>query len=171
MRFIRTIAALGWLAVSAACDPGGSDDHTDGHPATITGTAGAGADGGLTVCGTDPLVQNYTVSGSALEVTMLALSPAPPRIYQNEWLVAISDASGEPVTDPSAVVVQPWMVEHAHGARTPPVLVATDTPGEFQVTMMNLHMKGLWDVRFMRPEDMDNEANWTVVYTCVSDGE
>ena len=183
MRFPRVLATLACLeAVALAGCPTDSDSAvvpggpTAGMQAAPPGSPGAtpeaSTDGSteLTICNTHPLVQNTSATGPMLQVTLLTLDPAPPQLYTNDWVVEIKDQNGQPMTDASGLVVEPYMPEHGHGARTPPVLVPLDTPGQFDVTEMSLHMKGTWDIRFMRAEDKMLPANWTILYACVVDG-
>lgn len=182
MRFPRALAVLACLeAVALAGCPADGDptlvpgDSMAGMQAAPPGAPGAIPETGmagsteLTVCNTQPLVQNTSATGAMLQVTLLTLDPAPPQLYTNDWVVEIKDQNGQPITDASGLVVEPFMPEHSHGARTPPVLVPLDTPGQFEVTEMSLHMKGTWDIRFMRAEDKMLPANWTILYACVVD--
>lgn len=188
MRFPRAWAALAFLETVAlsGCPEVVDPNHVpsssagmpvagevqappDGQAPTAEASTGSAGTTGLTVCNTQPLVQNTVASDGALQVTLLELDPAPPRIYTNEWIVEIKDENGQPVTDAASLRVQPWMRAHGHGARYPPTIVALETPGQFQIATMNLHMKGTWDIRFMRAEDEEKPDQWTIVLACVTD--
>lgn len=85
-------------------------------------------------------------SGSAVTVTFVTANPAPPAMDDNTWVVELSDLAGQPLADPSISAVTPFMPDHGHGTPIVATATATDTPGQFQLTPINLFMAGFWQV-------------------------
>mgnify|MGYP001552691117 CR=1 FL=1 len=78
------------------------------------------------------------------ETKLMASDPAPPDRGNNTWTVAVSDASGPPVTG-ATIDVKPYMPDHGHG--TPIIATVTDKgDGSYLITPVNLFMVGLWQV-------------------------
>jgi hypothetical protein len=124
--------SLGALVLSAAgChDP---DDHSHG------GTADAGE-----VVEGDPLAPGFSKTGEAgLTVELLELSPAETVRGDNTWMVNIKDATA--LQAGCSVEVEPFMPAHGHGANQP-VVVSDLGDGSYELTPLNLFMRGLWTV-------------------------
>jgi hypothetical protein len=72
-------------------------------------------------------------------------TPAPPLIYNNDWVVAFEDAAGSPIEDVEITMARPFMPVHGHdGFYTPIVTPVDGEPGQFKVDRLNLWMRGPW---------------------------
>lgn len=163
---------LGLLAGTGGCNSdvapssaeGAADMHLDHDADAAVASAAAGGD--LTPCDTEPLVPGMVAEGENLTVTLLDLSPAPPRKFDaNTWEVEIRDSAGNPVTDLTGWYIEPWMVSHGHGAQLPAEITALDTPGQYTIASINLWMDGVWDVRFRVPDASERAA--AIFYACI----
>lgn len=131
----------GALSLAPACvsDDSGDDEHSE-HADGDTGSAD---------CSTDDRADDYAVglskTGESLTVTFVSADPAPPAIDDNSWIVSVTDGEGAAV-DNATIVVTPWMPSHGHGSAVEAVVTELDTPGEYELDPVNLHMLGLWEV-------------------------
>jgi len=84
-------------------------------------------------------------SGELLTATFVSADPAPPGMDDNTWVLALTDADGMPVEDLD-IVATPWMPDHDHGTPIEVEVSATGTPGEYELSPVNLFMAGYWEV-------------------------
>jgi YtkA-like len=134
---LRLPVALFFLLALAACGGGGSSNP----------------DAGDTVnCASDPRVTTYkpnlTVASKtgATKVTLVSSDPTPPAKAVNTWNLHVTDGSGNPL--PSvALNVDTLMPDHGHKSTTIPQ-VANKGGGDYQVTLLDLFMPGVWHVWF-----------------------
>jgi len=82
------------------------------------------------------------------QVRIDTADPAPPRKYENDWVVSVLDAEGEPAESTELFFVEPFMPTHGHDGTFEPTVTAGDEPGTFNVQRINLWMGGTWEVRF-----------------------
>ena len=100
------------------------------------------------VCANDPRVETFQtgmaskgVAGST--VTIVSATPSVVQQGLNEWVVSITDSSGQPFT--GTVTETGFMPDHNHGSPT----MSTVTPkgnGQYDISGINLSMVGVWMV-------------------------
>ncbi len=135
---LRTFTAVS-LLLAAGC---GSDGGDDGGGA---GGSGGGGLGDCSVPGADhPLTVGKKKSGpEGVSVELRALSPAPPAQFDNDWTVGVTDASG--AVEGGTVIGRSWMPDHGHSSPKP-IGVTEAGAGSYDLSPVNLHMPGLWEV-------------------------
>jgi hypothetical protein len=146
--------------------------------AACASSAGGGGAGGSppattdSVCDTDPRAETYVAGMSAtsldgsLKMSLMAASPAPPARGLNAWTVAITDASGAPLSG-ATIALKPFMPDHGHGASVIPQVTPMATQGTFDVQEIDLFMPGIWTNTFtITPASGPDES---VVFTfCIN---
>jgi len=140
------------------------------------GTGGTGGSTGSdpSLCSTDPRAEAYAIGLSAksmdgkIEVSFVDASPAPPTKGENAWTVEVTDGTGKPVTG-ATISLEPYMPDHGHGSSiTPQIKPMPSTPGQYQVTLIDLFMPGIWQNTFtIMPPSGTAES---VVFTFCVDG-
>jgi hypothetical protein len=140
---LRLLLALPF-ALALGCDSGkGEDDHA--HEAGHESETGHESD-----CEAETRDDEFAIglskSSDTVTVSFVAADPAPPAKNDNTWTVALTDAGGQPLADASITAAVPWMPDHGHGTAVEAFATATENPGEFVITPVNLHMSGLWEV-------------------------
>lgn len=129
------------FAMGAGCDEG-DDPH---------GGADAGVD-----CTTETRDDDWgiglTKQGTAITGEIMAADPAIPAKGDNTWTVALSDGTGPMAA--AAFEVIPFMPDHGHGTPvTAEITESATTPGEYEVSKINLWMPGLWEVNLYFPTE------------------
>ena len=79
-------------------------------------------------------------------------------------MLSVTDMGGAPLD--ATITVTPMMPDHGHGTPVEAVVTpSADTPGEYEISPINLFMAGLWEVTL----DLDlSEASDSVVFAfCV----
>ena len=84
-------------------------------------------------------------AGAWANMTFVEATPAPPDRGDNTWVVDVHDQAGNPVED-LAIVVDPFMPDHAHGTTIRCDVTPADVPGRYVLAPVNLFMPGLWEV-------------------------
>ncbi len=82
-----------------------------------------------------------TTVDNAFTVTIDDALPGPPDVGMNSLTVSVDAPAG------SSVRLRPWMPLHGHGT-TPEWWTGAETAGVWQFDDVNLHMAGLWELRF-----------------------
>ncbi len=103
-------------------------------------------------CSLDSRAQVFSAGMSAMaddgvQVVLVSALPAPPVRFDNEWSVQILDAQGEAL-DVTELQVEPFMPDHGHGTPEPPMPVAGQELGDWEMGPFDLWMPGIWEVRF-----------------------
>jgi hypothetical protein len=128
--------ALTFALTSAGCDS--ADDHDHDHDASDC--AAETRD--------DEFAIGLSKAGTTAAITFVAADPAPPALDDNTWTVVVSDLDGQPLADASITAVIPRMPDHGHGTPIEALVSATDNPGEFTISPVNLFMAGFWEISF-----------------------
>ena len=139
-----------------------------------TGGAGGSTSTGGSLCDTDPRAEAYAIGLSAksmdgkIHVAFVDASPAPPAKGENSWTIEVTDADGKPVTGAS-IALKPFMPDHGHGSSiTPQIKEDPTAPGQYQVTLIDLFMPGIWQNTFTVTPASATAEN--VVFTFCVDG-
>ena len=83
----------------------------------------------------------WSISGEQASVEVIEASPQEPVKGLNSWTVALSDATGELLTD-CALHLEPFMPDHMHGSN---VVDSTDQgEGRYLLEGFDLIMPGYW---------------------------
>jgi hypothetical protein len=112
---------------------------------------GATTGASTSVCDSDPRAEVYAVGLSAaamdgtVKVSFVDAMPTPPTKGMNTWTIQLTDAKGQPVNGASITVV-PFMPDHGHGSSISPQVMPMDMAGNYQVSLLDLFMPGIWDV-------------------------
>jgi hypothetical protein len=166
---LAALALLASLALASGCDSGSGDDehadhdeHAEGHATSESesghaeesagdthGSATGETEGGDCAAETrdDAFAVGLSKSGSLVTATFVSSDPAPPIKGDNTWVLDFTDAQGMPLVDVEMVVI-PMMPDHGHGTPINAVVTATETPGRYEVTPVNLFMAGYWEITF-----------------------
>jgi hypothetical protein len=84
----------------------------------------------------------------SFDLTFVAATPEPPDEGDNDWVLQVSDAAGDPVE--ADVVVTPWMPAHGHGVSPPDYFSrSTGVDGEVAIDTFDLIMPGTWEFRIL----------------------
>ena len=122
----------------------GHETHGDTHGDTHGETHGGEVD-----CSMEDRDDEYAPglerSGAIYTATFVSVEPDPPALDDNDWVVAITDGAGEAAED-LTILATPWMPDHGHGTPIEVVVAATENPGEYSLSPVNLFMAGLWQV-------------------------
>ncbi len=99
-------------------------------------------------CASDPRVEAFSVpllSKGAAGASIVIESGIPSVVQQglNEWMVKITDATGNPVD--GTVSVLSSMPDHGHSSPTLPTITPKGN-GEYDIANINLSMRGVWTV-------------------------
>jgi hypothetical protein len=101
-------------------------------------------------CVADPRGEPFSIGISKLgrdnrlTFSIMAATPAPPARGDNNWTIAVSNSSGAVVG--ATVTAKPFMPDHRHGsAITAVVTPQATTPGQYDITPVNLWMPGIWE--------------------------
>jgi hypothetical protein len=114
---------------------------------------GGGTTGQASVCDSDPRAETYAVGLSALamdgavKASFVDAMPTPPTKGLNTWTIQLSDAQGQPVSG-AIMTVHPFMPDHGHGSSVTPQVMPMPTAGNYQVSLLDFFMPGIWDVTF-----------------------
>jgi hypothetical protein len=123
-------------------------------PLAACATSNGGASTGqASVCDTDPRAETYSAGLSAaatdgtVKVSFVDAMPTPPTKGMNTWTIQLSDANGQPMNG-ATIAVLPFMPDHGHGSSITPQVTPMPTAGNYQVSLLDLFMPGIWDVTF-----------------------
>jgi hypothetical protein len=93
---------------------------------------------------------SFVIAGSFYAgETATAGKDEPPAVANNEWVLKVLDATGQPVTDalvtfppqpPNAS--NPWMPDHTHGAL--PAKAVNNKDGTYTISPLYFFMGGIW---------------------------
>lgn len=102
------------------------------------------------VTGVDTFVVGLAKPGmnNMLEFKMLSATPAPPARGNNTWVVEVGIMQSGVVTGPlenATFDVVPFMPAHQHGTGVPVEITAMSTPGQYELSPVNLWMQGVWE--------------------------
>ena len=134
MKHMPRLALLALALASPAC---GSSDDTSAPDATN--------------CASDSRAEQFTAGmgklGDAglIHFTLVSSTPAPPARNDNDWVIALTDAGGTPLTG-ATMSVKPFMPDHNHGTGIVASVNETSTPGTYDASPVNLFMPGVWEV-------------------------
>lgn len=139
---VRTNAMRRLLLAVALLAPGCADDGMTGDDEQTVDCALETRDDdfavGLSKTGTSGL----------LMFTLMNATPATPTRGDNTWVIQINQsASGVagPTVDGASLDVTPYMPDHRHPAGKTVVIEPTGTPGQYELSPINLWMPGLWE--------------------------
>jgi hypothetical protein len=148
--------------VLLGCDKGdeGDDEHGDQTTEHATDTHSETADThgdtetgetGATDCAAETRDDDFAIglskSGPLIQAAFVSADPAPPIKGDNTWVLSFSDLEGQPLAE-LGIVALPMMPDHGHGTPIPTVVTALDTPGQYEITPVNLFMAGYWQITF-----------------------
>jgi YtkA-like len=118
----------------------------------ISTAVGVGCSSAPTVaaasCADDPRVEAFQtglvskgVAGSTVTIT----TSTPTMVQQglNEWVVSITDSTGQPVV--GTVTETALMPDHGHGSPTPSTVTSMGN-GQYDIAGINLSMIGVWTI-------------------------
>jgi hypothetical protein len=78
-----------------------------------------------------------------LTFVLVSSDPAPPRRYDNTWVIAVKE--GDALVEGATLEVAPTMPGHEHPAEG---MTITDVgAGSYQATPLRLFMLGLWQIK------------------------
>lgn len=132
------------LLLGCACD-GAAPPATEGDDTGDDGSSGEAPRGCELETRADAYALGMQKHGESISVAFVDAMPAPPARGDNTWRVRVQDADGAALAD-ATLSVDPFMPDHQHGTSIATHVVATQTPGEYELSPVNLFMPGLWDV-------------------------
>lgn len=153
---LALLAPLGLFACDQGNDEGGDEhaetgsgsetDHGDSDTHAETGETGEASD-----CAAETRDDDFAIglskSGTMIEATFVSANPAPPIKGDNTWVIDFANLEGQPLADLS-IVALPMMPDHGHGTPISALVTALDTPGQYEITPVNLFMAGYWQITF-----------------------
>jgi hypothetical protein len=105
----------------------------------------------------DEFAVGLSKSGVGLTATFVSADPAPPIKGDNTWVLALTNDLDEAV-DGLTIVVTPMMPDHGHGSPIEAIVTATGTPGEYEISPVNLSMAGYWEITLDITNGQDQDA-------------
>lgn len=133
-----------WWIVAAVCVAAGcGSEHVHEDVGSDAGVqVGCEADARVTAWGANV---TFASTDGAVRVTVVEATPVAPARGDNAWVVRITDAAGADLKN-IAVVVEPDMPDHGHGAtKTPKATLRAD--GAWDVGPLAFAMPGVWRVK------------------------
>ena len=115
-------------------------------------------------CASDPRVEAFDVpllAKGAAGASVVIESGTPAVVQQglNEWIVKITDASGNPAD--GTVTVVSSMPDHGHNSPTP-ATITDNGNGEYDIAGINLSMRGVWTITIsIASASLDDSATFT----------
>jgi hypothetical protein len=140
IRFARALSIACALSL-AGCDDSNDDCDEEGDEGHTHGPGGCGLQENCT--DTVDLAEGLRAEGEDGVFTVEVVSHDPLAIEDNEIIVAIENADGDPVTD-AEVEADVFSVDCMHGGPNPPEQVAANADGNYKLTPTHLH-GGPWD--------------------------
>ena len=164
LRFVLLASALPLATVGTlGCDGGDDgdadshDSHDSHHAGTDTDTGGSETHGHETgdtgdseqTCATEDRDDDFAIglskTGEYVVATFVSANPAPPIKGDNTWTLEFEDLAGEPVEGLTIVAV-PMMPDHGHGTPVNAEVTVMPTPGQYELSPVNLFMTGYWEI-------------------------
>ena len=126
-----------------------SDHESEGHGTHGEETEGEHTEGEDSDCAAETRDDDFAIglskSGEMVNATFVSADPAPPIKGNNSWVMDFTDMDGQPLEDLGIVVI-PMMPDHGHGTPVEAVVTPLETPGQYEITPVNLFMTGYWEV-------------------------
>jgi hypothetical protein len=137
--------------VLLGCDKGdeGDDERADDEHADADTHGETHGETGTSDCAAETRDDDFAIglskSGTLVEATFMSADPAPPIKGDNTWMLSLTDLDGQPLADLDIVAI-PTMPDHGHGTPIVAVVTALETPGQYEITPVNLFMAGYWQI-------------------------
>jgi hypothetical protein len=93
----------------------------------------------------DDFAIGLSKSGTSVQATFVSSDPAPPIKGNNTWVLTFTDLEGQPLSG-LGIVATPMMPDHGHGTPIAAVVTELETPGQYEITPVNLFMAGYWQI-------------------------
>lgn len=149
-----TLVPIAIASLVLAADLGCGDD-------ALEADAGAADAAAVSNCPDDlpefRLGMQATGEQGLVVATIEDASPSPPKKYENDWAVKLTDPDGEPIDGLTLYDVEPFMPEHGHDGTFTPIISPGAEPGQYQIDRINMPMKDLWEVRLFVHVDADRD--------------
>jgi hypothetical protein len=162
-----SVLVLGGLAlVACGDDDGGHDAHGaehDGHMHGPDTTCGRQAN----CMGTETLAEGLSADGEDGIFSVSVVSHNDLSTLDNEWVIEVTDADGQPVDD-AEVTVSTFSVDCGHPGPSAPAMVTANADGNYEVEPDNAH-GGPWDTIF--EIEAGGEADSVTLHLCVPGDE
>lgn len=141
-----------FVAAAAAACSGGHDDDGESYNCEAEDRD-------------EDFVAGMEKTGGETTFKLVSSTPAPPTRGDNAWIVEIRTAAA-PYGGP--VEVTPFMPDHRHGTSIEAVATpVAGTPGQYDVTPVNLFMPGLWEIT-VETQPTPTSGDSVVFRFCVS---
>ena len=153
-----------YAAALALCPACGSDNigshvqdgtsaegHSDGGHTNAMGDEAAVADADVVPCGDDypGVMEGMTTQVGDLTVKLVSAELMPARQHvDNDWVLEVSDAAGQPVSDFEVANPRAYMSVHNHYGVPEPTVEEVAEPGQFKLDNIRFRMRGPWEVMF-----------------------
>jgi hypothetical protein len=154
MRRLLRSATFG-LLIGFSCLPCACSSQS---PKAGDALGGAGASSSAVGCQPsdgDLYLPGLEKSGTAgrFDFTLVNSTPAPPALDDNQFVVQVSDADGNPIAGELSVALD--MPEHGHPSPKQPTIVFDSESQAFVLQPMDLFMVGLWRISFAFETSVD----------------
>jgi len=83
--------------------------------------------------------------GGLVTFELVSSAPAPPSRGDNDWVIRVLDAGGQPIAGAGVKVKPPFMPDHGHPTSVR-VVVTEPSSGTYQAAPVNMWMPGLFEV-------------------------
>lgn len=141
LRVNTTLFLAALLLIASGCGSASSGD--------TTGAGGAAP----SLCAKDPRAEAYAVGleqksdDGRMKIRFIDASPAPPSKGTNQWTIQLLDGSDKPIDD-ATMTIKPFMPDHGHGSSITPQVTWMKSNGNYQITLVDLFMPGIWQITF-----------------------
>jgi hypothetical protein len=143
------VSAVGLVACSSSS--GESPAGTNSSAASLTPTTNAANcpswTGELDAYGTAGPDVTHPGTMAAFDFDLMSITPAPPALGTTTWLLKVTDATGQPVTDATFPAIKTWMPQHQHPSTALPT-ASSNGDGTYTIDNLYLYMPGVWQVTF-----------------------
>lgn len=163
------------LALSPACGDEGAED--EGHVHGDAGEHGDDAHAGHEPDGMEgeevPCTDDYPAVSEGMttqvgDLTVKLVSADPEKARQhvnNDWVLEVTDAAGEPVSDFEVLNPVAYMSVHGHYGLPAPTAAEVAEPGQFKLDNIRFRMRGPWEVMFQLAQGETQEM--ATIQICV----
>lgn len=109
----------------------------------------------------------FTGEDGNIRVEIIGASRIPARKYENDWVLQLTYADGEPLDDVEVTRLEAYMPVHMHYSRPPAEVEPREEPGQVDATI-NFIMRGPWEVQ-LEASSASAGDDYVVLNVCVEE--
>ena len=142
---IFRLLSLVSLAATCLAGCGGSDEGSN-----AVGNATGADETFVSLCEDTADIDTWTQApisrdGENYSLRLMAISPEPWSVGDNDWRIEVKDKEGA-IVDGASLFVTPYMPDHGHGVSPPNYDGIQASDGLYDIDTFNLMMPGFWEM-------------------------